>query len=110
MLIVRIELWGAVSGVRKEIGCVAISNIGGNRTRGNYRIELHRNFERLRKRKTPYRLGYVSDFPRLSLGVFDLLLRGLLATVYDRNKRYVREGDAATGDERPETVYAPRSG
>lgn len=110
MLVIRIELWSARTGQRKELGCAAISNVGGGHRRGNYEIELHRSFDRLKERRKPWRKGKVSTFPRLSLGAWDLLLRGLLACVYDRNKTYVREGDEAKGLPGFEGVYAPDSG
>lgn len=110
MLLIRIELWSARTGQRKELGCAAISNVGGSRSRGNYGIELHRSFDRLKARKKPWRTGRVTAFPRLSLGPWDLLMRGLLSCIYDRNKTYVREGDAAKGLPGASGVYAPDSG
>lgn len=111
MLVIRIELWGAITRKRTELGVISIANVGGSNYRGNYRVEVHRSLERLLARKKPWRTGAVTDFPRRSLGAFDLLLRALLATVYDRNKSYVREGDAAAAMPGTEgDVYAPNPG
>lgn len=110
MLVIRIELWSARTGQRKELGVAAIANVGGTRKRGNYRVTIHRHFYQLVSQRKPWREGRITGFPRLSLGPWDLLLRGLLATVYNRNKKYVREGDAAKGLPGFEGVYAPDPG
>lgn len=111
MLVIRIELFGAVSGRRKELGCAIIDNIGGDARTGRYRVRLYRTFSHYTSRKRPWREGRVSNFPRLSLGAFDLLLRGLLATVYKRNRTYVRKGDAeAALPGTSDYFYAPDPG
>jgi hypothetical protein len=94
MIVVRIELWSARTGAKKELGVVVIDNIGGSKSRGDYRIRLARTWKRFLAGKL-YREGRVNYFPRLSLGGFDLLLRGLLVTVGDRNvKAILNETDA----------------
>lgn len=86
MLVIRIELWGAVTGKRTELGFMTISNIGGTGYRGNYEVRLARNLGRMRAGKV-WRTATLSDFPRRSLGVFDLTLRALLWAVGDRNRK-----------------------
>lgn len=99
MLIVRIELWSARTGQRKELGCASICNVGGSAKRGNYAVEIHRSFNNLKARKKPWRSGEVFTFPRRSLGAWDLLLRALLSTILDRNTGATR--NALNGLSRP---------
>lgn len=107
MLVVRIELWSARTGARSELGVAVISNVGGTATRGNYSVELHRTFERAKQRRPPYRAATFKDFPRKSLGAFDLLLRALLWTMGDRNKKeleLVRKSHASKGVDGPSST------
>lgn len=111
MIVVRIELWSGRTGQRRELGCAIIANdASGSAKRGNYVIRLHKTLSDAVLRKPPWRSGSMTGFPRRSLKAWDLLLRGLLACVYDRNKTYVREGDAAKGLPGFEGVYAPDPG
>lgn len=74
-----------------HLGTVEIINTGrGTESMGEYQI-------RLAKRGQPkdyWRVGEVNGFPRKSRGPYDLLLRSLIATVGDRQKRVVEELDA----------------
>lgn len=90
MLLIRVELWSARTGQRKELGCAAIANVGGSIKRGRYHVRLARTFDRLRAGKV-WREAHVDGFPRRSLGAWDLLLRALLATVADRNRNAINE-------------------
>lgn len=105
MLVIRIELWSAITGQRREIGTVTIANVGGTKTRGNYEVKLFKNLRDAAK-KAIWKKGVVEGFPRLRLGPYDLLLRALAAMVGGRNpealatamEHYDREDDAAQGD------------
>ena len=93
MLRVTIELLPFGSEERKRhLGTIDIANDGrGTRERLS---KFGRPF-------TDWRRGAVLDFPRLSLGPYDLLLRALIATVGDRQRRLVaelREDGAETMD------------
>lgn len=102
MLVIRIELWSAITGKRTELGTVTITNVGGTKTRGNYEVRLFKKGAK----KSIWKKGIVEGFPRLRLGAYDLLLRGLAAMVGSRNpealsiamEHYDREDDAEQGD------------
>lgn len=51
VLLIRIELLGAVSGKRKELGVIGISNVGGSQYRGTYKVQLASSLQRLIKGK-----------------------------------------------------------
>jgi hypothetical protein len=63
------------------IGVIRISNDGtGDHTRGNYDVTLYK-----RGSKGVWRTGKIRDFPRKSLGPYDLIYRALKIIVGDRN-------------------------
>ena len=78
MLIIKIELRSARTGMTSEIGRMHISNISGGGKgrydkRADYLVEV---MQRGSKRKV-CRSGYVKNYPRLSYNVWRLVLRGL---------------------------------
>lgn len=87
MILVRIELWSARTGKVTELGVATISNCGGTVERGTYAVSLYRTLAKARSKAKPYRTATVTDFPRRSLGGFDLALRALAWAVGDRNKK-----------------------
>jgi hypothetical protein len=71
---------------KRNLGVIEIANDGtGTKSRGNYMV---RTAIRGQPKQT-WRKGAVKDFPRLQLGVYDLLLRALVATVGERNRQFV---------------------
>ena len=84
MIVVRVELWSVVDGKKTEIARMAITNTGtGTRSRGNY------NGQTFRGRTTGdldrgiiARTGVVTDYPRLSVHVWNLVARMLTAMDY----------------------------
>ena len=75
MLVVKIELHSAITGVVSEIGRMTIANDGlGTRDRGNYTASVKR-----RGSYTTLREGKVENYPRLSYNVWRLVLRSLRA-------------------------------
>lgn len=87
MVKVTIELCPYGFEANKEVlGVVYISNDGtGTRESGNYNVEIDNEHI---KRKTGIEVEHlyrVENFPRLNLGVYDLLYRALKAVVGDRN-------------------------
>jgi hypothetical protein len=73
---------------KRHLGTVDIANDGrGTRERGDYKVRL----SKFGRPFTEWRSGAVQGFPRLTLGPYDLLLRALIATVGDRQKRLVAE-------------------
>jgi hypothetical protein len=84
MIIVRIELWSAVTGKTTELARMHISNNGhGSSRRGHYdgTTFIGRSsqaLDRLRVSKT----GAVTNYPRLDLHVWNLVARMLKAMGY----------------------------
>lgn len=76
MIIVKIELHSAITGLATEIGRMKIYNDGtGTDRRGNYDIVVL-------KRRSEYlvqRLGRVEDYPRRSYNVWRLIARAILS-------------------------------
>lgn len=89
MLRVTIELLPFGSEEKKRhLGTIDIANDGkGTPERGNYMVRL----AKMGRPLDTWRRGVVKDFPRLSRGPYDLLLRALIATVGDRQKRLIDE-------------------
>lgn len=89
MLRVTIELLPFGSEARKRhLGTIDIANDGaGTRERGNYKVRL----SKFGRPASDWKTGAVENFPRLSLGPYDLLLRALVSTVGSRNRRFVEE-------------------
>ena len=85
MLVVKIELHSAITGKITTIGRMVIDNIGGTRTRGDYRVRLLRanakewlGMYSIRHAKVT-REGRVLNYPRLSYSVWRLVFRSLKA-------------------------------
>lgn len=87
MIVVRVELWSAVTGERKEIGRMHICNDGHasmkNIRRGAYNgmTFVGRDAEALDRRQIS-KTGRVEDYPRLDLHVWNLVSRMLVAMGY----------------------------
>jgi hypothetical protein len=76
MLVVKIELHSAITGKITEIGRANIINNGtGTHKRGNYDVEIMRRgtMDKVQRR------GSVTDYPRLSYTVWELVRRALVA-------------------------------
>jgi hypothetical protein len=85
MLICKIELWPHGDSSRAvNLGVVEIANVGGTVSRGEYAVKLSKSKDEARKRGN-WKAGAVTNFPRLKLGAYDLLLRALAAVIGDRN-------------------------
>jgi hypothetical protein len=88
MLIVKVELHSAITGLVTEIARMRIYNDGGGtRTTGNYVAETMRgrNEDALSKNQTT-RKGTVTGYPRLALHVWHLVFEALKSMNYDRTK------------------------
>ncbi|WP_337846890.1 hypothetical protein [Sphingomonas sp.] len=88
MIVVRVELHSAIDGQVTEIARMAIDNIGGTATRGDYRIRT------LRGRSTAslarfkvQREGRVHGHARLALHVWCLVAKALAAVGYSKEPR-----------------------
>lgn len=80
MLVVRIELHSAVTGIVTTLATGRMVNTGtGAQTRGNYRVELRDAAGR------QWKWGTVDNFPRKWLLAWDLLYRALEKSLSNRN-------------------------
>ncbi|MBV9842980.1 MAG: hypothetical protein JOY99_15845 [Sphingomonadaceae bacterium] len=80
MIVVKAELHSAVTGEITSLGTVVIDNVGGNRTRGNYRARAFRkgsDFIKGLLRGQQTREGSVTDPARLAEPVWSLIRKGL---------------------------------
>jgi hypothetical protein len=83
MIIVRVELHSAVTGMVTEIARMRICNIGGTRERGDYRAETFRGRSAQQlARLIRQRAATISDYPRLSIHVWHLVARALVGMGY----------------------------
>lgn len=93
MIYIRIEMWpGGFKERARLLGEGTITNTGGNPDRCDYELELKKSPEYAKPGNVgkPWKRGLVSNFPRLKLGPWDLLLRGLAAAIGDRNREVLR--------------------
>jgi hypothetical protein len=105
VIVVKIEMWpGGFEARKREIGRVNITNVGGSSDVGHYKVEIPKSTE-YAKRPGIWKRGEVRDFPRLSLGPADLLLRALLACVGTRSPNSV----LAALDNDPDVGDAPNA-
>ena len=94
MLVVRIELWPRGDrSLARTLGIAKLTNVGGDRSRGNYQVQLFGAGSSRRKTalpdepwksQAPRQQGYVDGFARQSRNAWDLLLEGLLVAMADR--------------------------
>ena len=83
MIVVKVELHSAVTGIVSEIGRTILVNDGtGTRSRGNYHVAVMRKGSRQTLRN-----GRVEDYPRLSYNVWRLVSRALLSAFPEEAKR-----------------------
>jgi hypothetical protein len=90
MLIVKVELHSAVTGLVTEIARMKIVNNGfGNARRGNYETTTYRGRGADLDLKMIARTGFISNWPRQSRHVWELVMKSLHACGY----RVLREKD-----------------
>jgi hypothetical protein len=82
VIVVKIELWSAVTGARDEIGRMYIANVGGTHQRGEYKGAVCRRGSTdvphpIGASHEATRVGEVLNYPRLSYNVWRLILRML---------------------------------
>ncbi|MET4895770.1 hypothetical protein RN629_01190 [Sphingomonadaceae bacterium jetA1] len=87
MIVVRVELWSAVTGNVTEIARMTIDNIGGTVQSGDYRVRTMRgrSAEALHKAmlaNTLSREAQVLSHPRLRDHVWSLVAKALIAMRY----------------------------
>ena len=91
MLIVKVELWSAVTGEKTEIARMRIANTGGTDTRGNYEVQTLRGSNATQLlvslvKKSYTREGSVRNYPRKRHHVWNLVALALEAMEYGGDK------------------------
>ena len=84
MLVVRVELHSAITGRVSEIARMNIANTGGGTGKnGDYRCETLRGRDKaVLDRRQVQREGKVLNYPRVSIHVWHLVARALVAMGY----------------------------
>ncbi|API58901.1 hypothetical protein BSL82_05890 [Tardibacter chloracetimidivorans] len=83
MIVIRVELWSAVTGKVSEIARMHICNTGGTVERGDYVAQTFkgRSSDTLSRRQIQ-RSGNVRDHPRLTQHVWNLVAKALKSMGY----------------------------
>lgn len=94
MIIVRVELWSAVSGEKTELARMVVDNIGGSQHHGDYRCRTLRGRSRVALDKSlvsalseqagVQREGKVQGHARLREHVWNLIAKSLSSMGYGR--------------------------
>lgn len=101
MIIVRVELWSAVTGERTELARAVICNTGhGTAQKADYRAETLRGrgsaaLEAAWRKGAVQRACVVRDYPRQRLHVWNLVADALRGMGYGRTA--APQGDASDG-------------
>lgn len=83
MLTVPILLDSAITGQRKSLGLMIIDNVGGSKTKGDYRVRMYRagsdhtTAAYVIRTKTPIREGKITGHARLTEPVGSLVAKAL---------------------------------
>lgn len=89
MIVVRVELWSAVTGEVSELARMTIDNVGGTDQLGDYRTRTMRGrsaeaLHRAMLNDTIQREGKVIGHPRLREHVWNLVAKALSGMGYGR--------------------------
>ena len=89
MIVVKVELWSAISGEKRELARMVIDNIGGTQTTGDYRVRTLRgrtaralDLALLAMPHTVQREGKVIGHARLKEHVWNLVAKALSGMGY----------------------------
>lgn len=83
MIVIRVELWSAVTGEKTELARMRISNVGGTDTIGNYDAVTFRGRTTADlNRNAIQRQCQVRGHPRLSQHVWNLVAKALTGMGY----------------------------
>jgi len=92
MIVVKVELWSAVTGEHEELGRMYVANDGtsSSRTKGNYNVKVARKgsfkYDGWEEIKTT-RTGRVEKYPRLSYNVWRLITKALKSAFPEEGRR-----------------------
>lgn len=94
MIVVRVELHSAVTGKVTELARAHISNIGGTKTSGDYHAKTFRGrMAQQLNRMISGRSAIVMNYPRLSIHVWHLVARALIAMGYAGKAEQLQASD-----------------
>lgn len=92
MLVVKVELYSAVTGSQTELARMVIDNVGGTLTLGDYNVRTMRGRSKksldasmraiLQGQARPVKSGKVNAHPRLREHVWNLVAKGLFSMGY----------------------------
>lgn len=87
MIVIRVELWSAITGEKTEIARAMIANTGGTETVGDYSGETYRGrtvdaLDAAMRSRTTTRTGKVGGHRRLDLHVWHLVAKMLSSMGY----------------------------
>ena len=88
MIVVKVELWSAITGQHTELARATICNLAtGTRTRGDYEVRAHRgrdaaSLEKSMQARTATHQGVVRNHARLQEHVWNLVAKSLTAMGY----------------------------
>lgn len=87
MIVVRVELWSAITGEKTELARMHISNVGGTAQHGNYDCETFRGRSTADlDKRIAQRSAQVRGHPRLSQHVWNLVAKALTGMGYGGRK------------------------
>lgn len=91
MIVVKVELWSAITGDKTELARMVIDNRGGSRTKGDYGVATMRgrDADTLHKAmlaRSHTREGMVMGHPRLAEHVWNLVAKALTTMSYGLDK------------------------
>lgn len=86
MIVVKVELHSANTGVISELGRMIIHNVGGTKTRGDYRVALGRKGDISTRNilQNPQRESSVREHARLSASVWTLVGKAIASVGHAR--------------------------
>ena len=94
MIIVRVELHSAITGKVTEIARAQICNVGGTSTKGDYQAIAFRGRDKVTlDNRQEQRSGHVLGYPRLSIHVWHLVARALIAMGYAGKAEQAQQSD-----------------
>ena len=93
MIVIKVELWSAITGSKQELARMVIDNVGGDVNRGDYRTRTLRGRDEgaldRAMRSTPMgstREGFVEGHPRLREHVWNLVAKALASMKYGEKR------------------------
>lgn len=94
MIVVRVELHSAITGQVSELARMNIANVGGTATKGDYHCETLRGRSKADlDKRVQQRVGSVLGYPRLSIHVWHLVARALVAMGYAGKNQQEQSSD-----------------